>query len=113
MMKLREKEITKEKFYAGKRPINIWDINVDNIVISKLVKTKTNSKYLIRYLEKAIRPLVLIIPKMSGYIKTIKVKEGDNKLMSFCLDDEKLLEKYKVIWTKIEDLKIKLNTTSR
>ena len=30
--------------------------------------------------------------------------------MSFCIDDEKLLQKYKAIWTKIEDLKnIKLN----
>ena len=25
--------------------------------------------------------------------------------MPFCIDDEKLLEKYKAIWTKIEDLK--------
>ena len=63
------------------------------IVISKLLKTKTNSKYLIGYLDKAIRPLVLIMPKMSGYIKTLKVKEVDNKLMSFRIDDEKLLEK--------------------
>ena len=47
---------------------------------------------------------------MSGYAKTFKVKEGKNKLMSFRIDDEKLLEKYKAIWTKIEDLKnIKLN----
>ena len=47
---------------------------------------------------------------MSGYAKTLKVKKGDNKLMSFCIDDEKLLEKYKAIWTKIEDLKnIELN----
>ena len=31
--------------------------------------------------------------------------------MSFRIDDEKLLEKYKVFWTKIEDLKnFKLNT---
>ena len=30
--------------------------------------------------------------------------------MSFHIDDEKSLEKYKVIWTKVEDLKnIKLN----
>ena len=42
---------------------------------------------------------------MSGYAKTLKVKKGDNKLMSFCIDNEKLLEKYKAIWTKIEDLK--------
>ena len=35
--------------------MKIWDVNVHNIVISKLVKTKTNSKYLIGYLDKAIR----------------------------------------------------------
>ena len=45
------------------------------------------------------------MPKMSGYVKIFKFKEEDNKLMSFCRDDEKLLEKYKAIWTKIEDLK--------
>ena len=38
---------------------------------------KTNSEYLIRYLDKAIKPLVLIMPKMSGYVKTFKVKDGD------------------------------------
>ena len=61
-----------------------------------------------------MRLLVLIMPKMSGCVKTNKVKDGDkdknNKLMSFERDDEKLLEKYKDVWTKIEDLKnIKLN----
>ena len=31
--------------------------------------------------------------------------------MSFCINDEKLLEKYKTIWTKTEDLRnIELNT---
>ena len=45
------------------------------------------------------------MPKMCGY-----VKKRSNKLMSFCTDDEKLLQKYKGIWTNIEDLKnIKLN----
>ena len=51
---------------------------------------------------------------MSGYVKTFKVKDGDkdkkNNLMSFHIDDEKLLEKHKAIWTKIENLKnIELN----
>ena len=50
-----------------------------------------------------------MLPKMSGgYIKTFKVKDRDtdrnNKLMSFCVNDGKLLKKYKTIWTKIEDL---------
>ena len=61
------------------------------------------------YLVKAIRPLLLIMPKMIGYVQTFKVQEGNkdknNKLMSFRIDDEKLLEKYKAIWNKIEDLK--------
>ena len=93
-----------------KKPITIWDVNVENIVISKLVETKMKSEYFIGYLDKAIRPLVLIMPKMSGYIKRSKVKDGyeykNNKLMSFCIDNEKLLEQYKTIWTKIKGLKI-------
>ena len=47
---------------------------------------------------------------MSRYVKTFEVKDKSNKSMSFHRDDEKLLEKYKAIWTKIEDLKnIELN----
>ena len=109
MLRFGETKIVKENFFAGKKLINICDINVDNIVISKLLKTKNNSKYLFGYLDKFIRPLVLIMRKMSGYVKTFKVKDGNkdknNKLMSFRIDDEKLLGKYKAIWTKIEDLK--------
>ena len=99
MVRFGEKETAKENFYAAKKPIKIWDINVDNIVISKLIET-TNFKYLIGIkFDKAIRPLVLIMPKMNGYVKTFKVKEGDNKLMSFRINDEKLLGKYKTILT--------------
>ena len=43
-----------------KKTIKIYDLNV-YIVISKLIKTKTNFKYLAGYLDKVIRPLVLII----------------------------------------------------
>ena len=93
-----ETKIRNEKFHAAKKPINIWDVNIDNIVISKLIETKTNSKYLIGYLDKVIRPLVLILPKMGGYVTTFKVKDKNNKLMSFHINDEKLLEKYKTIW---------------
>ena len=45
------------------------------------------------------------MPKMSGYVKTFKVKEEGNKLMYFCIDNEKLLEKQTAIWTKMEHLK--------
>ena len=46
---------------------------------------------------------------MSAYVETFKIKDGDkgknNKIMSFRIDNEKLLEKYKFIWTMIKDLK--------
>ena len=35
----------------------------------------------------------------------MKIKIKNNKLMSFRIDDEKLLEKYNAIWTKIENPK--------
>ena len=56
-----------------KKPIIIWVINVDNVVISNLVKTKTNSKYFIRYLDKVIWPLVLIMLKMSDMLRHLKL----------------------------------------
>ena len=62
----------------------------------------SNSKYLVGYLNEVIRSLVLILPKISGYVKTFK----DNyKLMFFHIDDDNLSEKYETIWTKFEDLK--------
>ena len=89
MVKFAKTEIVKEKFYATKKPIKTMDVNVDNIIISKLMTG---------YLDNDIRPLLLIIPKMSGYVKTLKVEDEISKLMSFRIDDEKLLEKYNVIW---------------
>ena len=59
------------------------------------------------YLDEVIRPFVLILSKMGRNVWPFKVKTyKNNKLMSFHIDDEKLLEKYKTIWRKIEDLKI-------
>ena len=56
-----------------------------SIVVSKIIGTKTNSKYSIGYSAESIRSLVLILSKMSGYVKTFKVQDGnkDNKLMLF------------------------------
>ena len=52
--------------------------------------------------------MVVILPAMSGYVKAFNNKERDknknNKLMRFHIDDDKLLENFKTIWTKIEDL---------
>ena len=52
---------------------------------------------MIGYLDEDIRPVVLIMPKMSRYVKTFNVEDKNNEFMSFRIDDEKLLEKYKAI----------------
>ena len=76
--------------------MNILDIIFDDIIISKLVDTKASSRYLIGYLDKVTKPLVLVLLKMSGYVKTFKVKDN-NKSLLFRMDDDKLLEKPKTI----------------
>ena len=38
-------------------------------VVSKLVETRTNSKHLAEYLDNVVRSFVLVLPKMSGYLK--------------------------------------------
>ena len=62
---------------------------------------------MIGYLNKVIRSLVLILPKMSACVYRFKVKDVDkdknNKMMSFSIDDN-LLEKYRIICSKIKDL---------
>ena len=51
----------------------------------------------------------MILLRMSGYVKTFKVKDGDkdkkNKLMSLLVDDEKLFAENETTWAKIEDFK--------
>ena len=76
MFRFGETKVAKEKFYAVKKTISIWDVNVDNIVISKLVETKTNSKYLVEYLGKVIRPLDLLVLYVLRHLK-LKIKTID------------------------------------
>ena len=74
MLRFGKTKVAKKEFCGAKKPIQIWDVDVNNIVISKLIETKNIFKCLIGYLDKFIRPLVLILPKMSGYVDTFKEK---------------------------------------
>ena len=81
-------------------------LNLDNIVISKVIKIKTFSKYLIEYLDIVMKPIFLIIPKISKYVKKFNVNGGDknknNKMMPFRVIDEKLLENYKLFRLRLK-----------
>ena len=57
---------------------------------------------MVGYLIEAIRPLVLVLPKVIGYVKTF---EDNYNLTFFCIDDDNLLKTYETIWTKVKDLK--------
>ena len=90
MLRFGETLVVKERIlWCKKKKKKNWDDYVNNIDISKLVEIKNNSRYLIGYLDKVISPLVLILPKMSEYGRTFKVKDrnktSNNILMSFSL----------------------------
>ena len=78
MLRFGKTKVANKEYYVAKKKC---DVNADNIVISKLIETKNNSKCLIQHLDEVIRPLALILPKMSGYVKTFNAK--NNKLNVF------------------------------
>ena len=99
-----DKKIKKNVFYRSRKPFNASDIDVNRIVISKEVVygTKNSLKYFIGYFDEddAIRPLLLKLPQMIGYLK----KFDDSMTMSFRVDDSKLFKKYCKIWRTIKVL---------
>ena len=92
MFRFGKIKLEKEEFHGAKKTTEMWDVNVNNTIVSKLVETKNNSKYLIEYLDDTIRPLVLILPKIKGCVKRFKDKNTNNKLLSLQKDYDKLLE---------------------
>ena len=58
MLRFGKTKVVKEGFCGAKKLRKICDVNVDSMAISKFFETRNNSKYLIGYLDKVIRPLV-------------------------------------------------------
>ena len=85
-------------------------VNVDQIVISDKFKHSDDGfKYFIGYKEgEIVKPLCIILPQMSGYMKYFK---KGAKSMSFMVKDVDVLDKYNEIWNKIKNkLKIKFHS---
>ena len=66
ILRFDKTKVGKEEFYVARKQITIWDDNIDNVTTSKLID--------IGYLGQVIKPLVLILSKMSGYVETFKIK---------------------------------------
>ena len=91
MLRFGNTKVTKKKVGA-KMSMQIWYVDVEKIIISKLVERKDNSSYLTVYLDDVLRPLVLISPKMNGYVKVFIEKGGDKnknrKTMPLSIDND-------------------------
>ena len=92
-----DKKINKSNFNRNKKLFNIFDIVVNQILVSKkeLYVAKNSLKYFIGYNDDdVIRPLYIKFPQMIGYGKCF----DSNKTMSVKASDNKLLKKYPEIW---------------
>ena len=80
--------VNKKEFHASKQAIDLSLTDTDKIVVSDNSKHSDNgSKYFICYLDDddIIRPLCIILPQKSGYMKHI---DDGGKNMSFETENE-------------------------
>ena len=102
--------VSKREFHKSKQPVNLDLVNVDQIVVSdKFKHSDDGCKCFIGYKEgEIVKPLCIILPHMSGYIKYF---ENGGKNMFFVIKDDDVLGKYNKTWDKIkEKLKIKFQS---
>ena len=98
-----DKKINKSTICKNKKPFNIYDSDVNKILISKKESygAKNSLKYFIGYNDDDItRPLCIKLPQMIGYVKHF----DGNMTMSFKVSDNKLLKKYNKTWEQISNL---------
>ena len=85
-------------------------VNVDQIVVSgKFNHYNDGYKYFIGYQEgEIVKPLCIILPQMSGYIKYFK---NNGKNIFFLIEDDEIWENYEDIWYVIKNkLSIKFHS---
>ena len=103
-LKFHDNGVKKKEFHAFKQAIALNLVNTNKIEVSdKLKHSDDGFKYSIDYLYEndVIRPLFIILPQMSGYIKYF---DNGGKNMSLKVEDESLYLKYAEIWNKSEKL---------
>ena len=101
--------VNKKEFHKSKQPIDLGLVKVDQIVVSDKFKHSDGFKYFIGYKEgEIVKPLCIILPQMSGYIKYF---ENGGKNKSFMIKNDLCLDKYNEIWNTIKNtLNIKFHS---
>ena len=106
-IKFGDKEVDRKKFYSSKEAILLDSVDLNKIVASNRWKLNDIAyKYFCGYLNNdVIKPLCVILPQMSGYIKYF---DNGGKNMSFVTDNKQFYEKYDKIWNAVKNfLKLK------
>ena len=109
-LKFNNIRVNKKEFHKSKQPIDLMSVNIDQIVVSdKFNHNEDGFKYFIGYKKgEILKPLCIILPQMSGYIKYFKY---GSPTMSFLIKDDEVWEKYEQIWDVIKNkLKIKFHS---
>ena len=101
-LKFNNIRFNKKEFHKPKEPIDLLSVDLDQIVVSyKFKHNDEGFKYFIGYLKgEIVKPLCIILPQMSGYIKYFK---NGGKNMSFLIRDNEVWEKYEKIWYVIKN----------
>ena len=83
--------------------MNKQTLKFNDIVVYRVKHNDDSYKYFIGYLhdDGVIRPLCVILPQMSGYIKYF---DNGGKNMSFKIEDESVYLKYAEIWNKVKNI---------
>ena len=88
--------------HRSKEPIDLLSVHLDQIVVSyKFKHNDEGFKYFIGYLkDEIVKPICIILPQMNGYVKYF---ENGSKNMSFFIKDDKVWDKYNIIWDVIKN----------
>ena len=101
-LKFNNIKLNKKEFHKSKEPIDLFSVDLDQIVVSDRFKHNDEGfKYFIGYQKgEIIKPLCIILPQMNGCIKYF---ENGGKNMSFMIKVDKMWDKYDKIWNVIKD----------
>ena len=101
-LKFNNIRVNKKEFNKSKQPIDFMSVNTEHIVTSGEFKHSDKGfKYFTGYQEdKIVKPVCIILPQISGYIKYF---ENGRKNMSLMVKDDSVLNKYNEIWNKIKE----------
>ena len=109
-LKFNNIRLNQKEFHKSKQSIGLKSVNVDQIVVSdKFRHSNEGFKYFIGYQDNEIvKPLCIILPQMSGYIKYF---ENGGKNMSLFIKDDEVWGKLAEIWDVIKNkLSIKFHS---